>query len=455
MAYVERTLEALRELALSAGGLGRAGGDAGLSKNTFRNWERSGTFGGRRVGCWLDSMQVEPLRFSRYAFAPLGSDVMPEVLAFGAEAREIAYDKKRSVEPVAVGAARLAYLQGSLSVTARPTAEEEARMAAIDDLRDGAPEAAAEQARVLVDQASCLETVARGLRLWSECLRPLRQLDRAQLLVWAGLRLAGAEASPATARLWDVEIQLLRKAATLLYERGRLDEALALAQGIVSLQAPAGATDSVGRSHLVVAVVHFARGEYVPSAQAYRRALACLETESTRFRAAAHHGLATVSVETGDLAAAETHAVWAQQAARPGSQESGALLALRGWIAARAGDHRAALGFFDAALPLLRHLPVETLLLSAESLRAQLQTQGPELACRRARELVPLLGRLEQDPVLGAALADLIRAGMEGEAALSLEVVDRVVKRVHEHLSDLGRATLIRPAGWTNVPSST
>lgn len=225
--------------------------------------------------------------------------------------------------------------------------------------------------------------------------------------------------------------ELAHRAIYVVADHGDYGRALALADRTFALWAELKDRDRMGRTSIARASALLYQQRYPEAETAFRAALDRLRSSSRRWLAAAHQGLGVVYYEMGDLRRAES-AVHAAAAFVPvGGAFGGRLAWLKARIAAARGDLHGSERRYRAALEALRQLPADALLVAAELVRVLIRQRNTVEACTVARSLTWLVTPLEDQRVLAAAHADLVRAGLKGRhQTLTLGTLDSIIRAI-------------------------
>ncbi len=401
MSYTERAIAALHELALCAGSLEAGARRAGFAKSYLSTLRKRKSMPLGTLERFFEAFGVDPVRF--VAWAEAGA-VPSSVARFGAEALDLAI---KHGEPEPVRRIRLAYLRGELADAA--TADEITTIDAADALRDRNPRESLDASRPLAESASSVETAARALAVWGSALRVRQDLDKAQIVLWSGIRLASAMVDHLTMA------NLEQRAAYVAMNRGRYGFGIELAESAGQRCGDVGESDGLGRALVAQAIIHRYKGSPKRATSCYRSALRTLSEGSRTHRATAYHGLSTMLLEAGDLESAE-HLAERATGLVDSTTVNGARLC---WLQARIAYSREEFGrsvskYEEAALGL-RRIPGDACLVTAELVRVLLES-GRVLEARSiAQGLAPILFKLDRTAAERAGALDLWRAAQEAE----------------------------------------
>jgi len=418
--FIDRIASALRSfLKLEGRGAVSATADRiGVHPSYFRVMLPTG-LPTRKLGATLAALDLEPAIFFARAFG-----TVDPVDHFRSDARRL---RRREAEHPLLAGLRTRLRGGELAPEPEADDARSDELEVIDDLRYENLGQATTRAASAVRRAADRLTAARALGIWASCMRLHRQLDDATLALDLAFELAG------TAR--PLAGELAQRAAFVLHERGEYLRGLALVEQALIAYVEANDPDRIGRTLVDRGVLLYQLGEPAAALLSYKSSLRYLAASSQRNRGAAMQGLGRIYYEMGNL---DQAAEVTREAARvlPSSGTlAGHLAWLRAAIASDLGNHRQAEAQYRRALVLFAEVPDDALLVAAQLVRLLCRQGRTDEGCDLTRSLLWLVEPLEGDRVLQACLADLIRAGMEGSRALTLELVEATIRTIERERS--------------------
>ena len=295
----------------------------------------------------------------------------------------------------------------------------------LDRLRYRQPEEAVARATEVVrhvelEQLPLLLGVAgSAYRLWEI------QLDAAQHAIQAGIEIARSQDnSPAVG-------DLLQRLAYVVGDRGQFQEALEIVQQASLIHLVDQNLEAVGKTLVDQGMFLFYLEEYPESIRRNEAALHYLpgESKKNRFSALQTLGLACQKLE--DLEQATTFASRAETLLQDldlGPWPRAKLLWLQAEISTARGHLAEAEKSLQEVVTIFSDIhPGETALATAWLVRVQLMAGRRQDACQTARTMYRLVEPLRKNPIVSAALADLLRVG---EAGLTLELAEQVIAKM-------------------------
>jgi tetratricopeptide (TPR) repeat protein len=211
---------------------------------------------------------------------------------------------------------------------------------------------------------------------------------------------------------------------------GQLERAKTLADATLLLAVRVGDEVRIGHGHFLRAVMLRELEQPWEAILAYQAALRHLRAHDER--TSVLQGLGFTFLALGDLEQAQA---WAEKFERESAtiqwdaNAQGRAYWLKAAIAARRQAWQEAADLYEAAGERLGDQPVDAAMIAAERTRALLHLGRRYEAIAFARQQCHLVIPLEDvNPIAAAALADLIRAGSEGEQTLTLQVVNAVTE---------------------------
>lgn len=326
--------------------------------------------------------------------------------------------------PRTVAAVRARHDAGLLRDGAPPDAVRR-RLDELEVLLYDDPAAAGRQAEAIARRARSLRGAVLALSLWTSSLRRCQRLGMAAVVLGAGLSLARAHGDRC------LEARLARRGAYLLSDRAQHRRGLRLAEHALLLWTELGDLELAARAQLDRGVVARYLGDSEAARTAFRAALRWLPADARLPRLAALHGLGFAYFELGELDRAADLAARAIAAADgvTGGHIEGRLIWLQAMIADARGELGAAEALYRRTLDAFAAFPGDALQVAAELIRVVLR-QGRALEARQlARSLTWLVIPLEDDSVLHACVADLIRAGMESDR-LTRQLIESTIEGI-------------------------
>lgn len=283
-----------------------------------------------------------------------------------------------------------------------------------------------------------LRQVPRVLGVVGSAWRLMNRLRDAEHAIHAGIRIA--ERLDGT-----LPGNLLVRLASVLADRGEAPHALALAERASLIHVQNGERDGYGRALVAQGVFLAYLDRPEKAIEVIGRARSELAAESTRHRfgalqvsAAAHHRLGNHREALSRIAEA--------RALQPENDDwaEGKILWLEAKIQAALGDIDAATDHLEVVCEIFRALhPGECCLATCDLLRLYLSQGETQAAYERAITMRSLVEPLSENPIIAAALADVLRSG---KAGLSLALLERVSAQIEGERQKVQRWRSLRTA---------
>ena len=313
---------------------------------------------------------------------------------------------------------------GAGTVAATPPALGMEWLEGLDARRQDEPEAVSAAIVAGLDQVEPA-LLPRALGVWCSALRLTLELEAAAYLNRWALRLAEAAGDSATvADLYRLKGFIIADAT------GDYRQALVLAELAVGIFTTIGDQIGIGRT-LVDCASRLHYLSRIPEAiHAARQALDVLPENETRHRLAALHSLGLLYLDCGSLAEAEGCVSSAEPLAEDaGLMNQGKLRWLRGLIAHKRTQLLEAERDLRQAFDIFRQIhPGEAALSAVDLIKVLLKSEKPGEARQTCWSMLPLLGPLEENPIICAAVGDLVRTGLHG--VLTLDSTREIEARI-------------------------
>ncbi|MEE8525041.1 MAG: hypothetical protein V3T72_13985 [Thermoanaerobaculia bacterium] len=293
----------------------------------------------------------------------------------------------------------------------------------LDGRRLDDPEAVAVEIAASLDQVDAAKLPA-ALGVWSSVLRLMIDLEAAAYLNRGAVRLARAAGDSWT------EADLCLRRSYIVADAGDHGRALTWAKLAAAGFACLGADADEGRALMDCGVFLIYLGGSREAVAALEKALALIPESLPASRLGALQTLGIVSLDLGDVSAAERCAALADPLAVV-PQWRAKLLWLRARIARKRGQLEESARLLRQALDIFRTVHIgEAALIAVELVQVTLEQGKPGEARQTCGSLHPLLASLEENPIIGAAVAELAAASFAG--SLGLDLVERIKARIKD-----------------------
>ncbi len=291
------------------------------------------------------------------------------------------------------------------------------------------PETVAAELAAGVDQVAA-ELLPRALGVWSSALRLVLELETAAHLNRWAVRLAQAAGDSSTVA------DLYIRRSYIVADLGDHGRALTLAELAAGIFARLGDQADEGRALVDCGRWLHYLGRHRESVAAHQRALELLPESLKGYRFGASQGLGIVHLHRGELAAAERCAELAEPLAVDLDDYARAkVLLLRSRIARKLGRLDDSEGNLRRALDIFRGVHLGEAALAAVELVQVILEQGKPGEARQVCESIhSLLEPLERNPIIAAAVGELLTASFSGSLALNL--VKRIKTRIKDAAED-------------------
>ena len=398
----------------------------GVREGYLRKMRSKGRISLNQIAAFLEVLDIDPGVFFQTAFPSPSVEpaLAGPLMRFGQEAAAIAgrFPERPAVRRACSLQARYGRAnQAGKALKAFATCRKS--IDALDSLRYADASEAARRAERTLAKTKDVVHAARLLGVWAASLRLLERSDEALVMHGQALQLASQlGCRPLTA-------ELAERSVGIVADRGDYAFGIELADFALGLYAELGHDDGMGRALVDRGIMLVQMGKPREAIASYSAALNYLAEDNSPFRCAAFQGLGVVQLRTGELAAADRSLKQALVHAHDkDSYLCGRVAWLRARIAFARGHLEAAETYFDQALATIsERSPIDTVLVSAERVRLLLKMGRIGEACGFARDMTKLLLPIDDRPMARAALTDLIRAGMQGDA-LNIALVDRTIR---------------------------
>ncbi len=394
----------------------------GVREGYLRKMRSKGRISLNQIAAFLEVLEIDPDVFFRSAFPASSAEpaLAGPLMRFSKQAAAMngRFEKRAAVRHARAMIAEAGPVDGTKVYSRHDDA-----IKAIDSLRYADAARAAKFAEQALAKAKQPVLAARLLSAWASALRLLERLDEAMVIHGYAIQLA------CRLHCRRLTAELAERGVGLLSDRGDYAFGIEFADYALALYAELQVSDGVGRSLVRRGVVLGQMGQLTESIASYAAALKHLAQDNAPFLCAAHQGLGVVQLRVGLLSEADRSLKQAlHHAPEADSYFCGRVAWLRARIAFARGQLDQAEQYFDEALASIsERSPIDTVLVSAERVRLLLKMGRIAEARGFARDMTKLLLPIDNRPAARAALTDLIRAGMQGDA-LSVALVDRAIQ---------------------------
>ncbi len=354
-----------------------------------------------KAGALLEAGDIPPEIFGPRAF-PEGYD---PIARFRSEAMVL---ERRSRVPKVLLAIREHQTAGDLA-----DAPYNARAAEIDELwqeRITDPTRAGRRASSMARYGTERPFVARALGVWGAVLRMRGDLNTATIVLGDAIELA--EGYP------QILAELAQRAAYVASDRARYEDAVRLAEASLTISAYCADFRGIGHALVSGGIFHDYNGDSNKAIDAFSSALKFLPSEEAHYICTAHHGLAVVLTQEGQLRYADHHLN--EALATPYSLpevDAGRFFWLRARIADARGEYSQALLYFEKALSCFEESPVDYAIAATELVLVKLKHGDIVDAVALARNLTTIALQIKSEQV-EAAVSALILAAHEGDLTI-------------------------------------
>lgn len=403
----ERLVEALdREIRRRGrGAIAAVNRGTGHAEGWWQHRAESGDITAGQMLQVLDHLGLDPVKFVRRALGAAGGLELDRPAGDPPEIVERARERLRSGVEGSIGSGFLETL---------------------DHQRYREPAKALDLALWAVDHVE-LALLPRLLGVAGSTFRLSIRLTEAEHAIHAGIEMAESVRDRSTVGA------LAQRLAYVVADRGDRAEALRLSERAALIFLRAADTAAVGTALVDQGIWLYYLHRFDESIEAHRSALDLLPADAGRNRFAAFQFLGLNYRELKELEEAMRWCVVAEDSARATGVEEWAnnrLMWLQARICSDLGELDQAAKLFADVVESFREVhPGEAALATCELVRVRLRQGQHEAAYRAAASMRTLLEPLRDNPILSAAIGDLLRFGRVG---LTLALAERIQARIED-----------------------
>lgn len=400
----------------------RLGVGKGFFKNIWRKQRQS--FDLRMFLRTLGVMEVDLPAFFVTVFGPADP-----VMAFCAEARRLGQERGQRPTILARESARET---ASHQTASRETLD----LAGLDEMRYENPRKVIRRVGQLISVVAD-EDIPLLLGAHASACRVAGRLDEAQIVLGRALELAGDDRS--------IAVGLIQRSSYVAADRGQFQNALELAERATLDYSRLGDRLGLGKSLVEQGNWLFCLERFALALSTYQAALKLFAGEGTaairRYRFSGLMNSGIIHRKLGQLDKAEHFGLAArEQADGVGRVMQGNLLAFQASIARDRGKYDQATTYFREAIEAQAETsPLDTAFSVIQLCRLQLSQNLSSQAHETAKVLLPLLEKLEDNPLASSYVTEILRCAVAGRG-LTAELLHRVARGLQEVRTKTRRA---------------
>ena len=376
---------------------------------------------GRSVGWWQRRVESGDLNLSQLlaVLGKLGLNPSRYLKMALDDGQELDLDLPRGKPPRIVGKAWNRIAAGNAGDLGRGYLDE------IDRLRYDAPRLALERAEAIIDHVPLedlpllLGIAGSAYRLWDI------RLDEAEHAIRAGIKIALERRDQRS------YAELLQRLSYVISDRADFAGALQLTERAMIIHVVNGEMSGVGKSLVDQGLCLSKLGRMREAIHAQEAALKYLPSEQNAYRFAAVQSLALYYLRSGDVEKACELAKQAEGLVAGLAASARAKLCwLKAEICTNLKEYDQAERYLKAAIDIFSSIHYgETALATTDLIRIQLLRGYPRAAYTTAQTMYQLVEPLRGNPIVAAAVSDLLRVG---QASLELALVEGVKSRLEK-----------------------